>query len=102
MNLNQYTIKSQEVIQQAAAIAQGNMQQAVETGHILKALLEEDINTSTFIIKKLEANQSSLIQKLDNIVTSYPKVSGGFSSLFKQRCQPCFTKSNYLFKEFWR
>lgn len=52
MNFNNYTIKGQEVIQQAAQIAQGNQQQAVETGHVLKAILDEDPNTMGFIAKK--------------------------------------------------
>ena len=44
MNFNQYTIKAQEVVQRAVQIAQSNQQQVVETGHVLKAILEEDPN----------------------------------------------------------
>lgn len=51
MNFNQYTIKAQEVIQRAVQIAQGNQQQAVETGHVLQAILEDDPNTSQFLMK---------------------------------------------------
>ena len=76
MNLNQFTIKAQEVIQQAAAMAQANGQQSVETGHILKALLEEDPNTSGFLFKKLGVNFNILQTKLDAQIGSYPKVSG--------------------------
>ncbi|MGR3810538.1 ATP-dependent chaperone ClpB [Jiulongibacter sp. NS-SX5] len=76
MNLNQYTMKAQEVIQQAVQIAQGNQQQAVETGHLLKALLEQDPNTSSFLFKKTGVNQQTLVAKLDEVVGSYPKVSG--------------------------
>ncbi|WP_304232940.1 ATP-dependent chaperone ClpB [Jiulongibacter sediminis] len=77
MNLNQYTIKAQEVIQQAVQIAQGNQQQAVETGHLLKALLEQDPNTSSFLFNKLGVSDTLLNQKLEAIVEGYPKVSGG-------------------------
>jgi ATP-dependent Clp protease ATP-binding subunit ClpB len=76
MNFNQYTIKAQEVIQQAAQIAQANQQQAVETGHVLKAILQEDVNTSAFLMKKLNVNQSALTQALEAIVNGYPRVSG--------------------------
>ena len=76
MNFNQYTIKAQEVIQHAAQMAQGNQQQAVETGHLLKSLLEEDPNTSTFLLNKLKVRPEAITPKLENIVNSYPRVSG--------------------------
>ncbi|GAB3334411.1 ATP-dependent chaperone ClpB [Larkinella ripae] len=77
MNLNAYTIKAQEVIQQAAQIAQGNQQQSVETGHVLKAILDEDPNTMGFLSKKTGVNASRLTLALDAIVNGYPKVSVG-------------------------
>ncbi|GAB3256675.1 ATP-dependent chaperone ClpB [Larkinella harenae] len=77
MNLNSYTIKAQEVIQQAAQIAQGNQQQTVETGHVLKAILDGDPNTMGFLSKKTGVNSSRLTMALDAIVNTYPKVSGG-------------------------
>ncbi|GAB3935103.1 ATP-dependent chaperone ClpB [Larkinella terrae] len=77
MNLNTYTIKAQEVIQQAAQIAQGNQQQSVETGHVLKAIVDEDPNTMGFLSKKTGINSSRLTLALDAIVNGYPKVSVG-------------------------
>ena len=76
MNLNQLTIKAQEVIEHAAQMAKGNGQQSVETGHVLKSLLEEDPNTSGFLIKKLGINAAMLNAKLEMVVQSYPRVSG--------------------------
>jgi ATP-dependent Clp protease ATP-binding subunit ClpB len=78
MNLNQYTIKAQEVIQHAAQMAQGNQQQTIETGHVLKALLEEDPSTSGFLLKKSGASvqPDTLARTLEAIVAGYPKVSG--------------------------
>lgn len=99
MNFNQYTLKAQEIIQQAAQIAQGNAQQAVEPGHLLKALLEEEPNTSSYLLKKLEINQSLLENKLEQIVTGYPKVSGGQPYLSNDLLQ-VFTKSQSYLKEF--
>ncbi len=77
MDFNQYTIKAQEVVQHAAQIAQGNQQQSIETGHLLKSILQEDINTSAFLTRKLSVNQPRLEQALDAIINGYPKVSGG-------------------------
>jgi ATP-dependent Clp protease ATP-binding subunit ClpB len=60
MNFNQYTIKAQEVIQKASEIALSNGQQAIETGHILKAILDEDANTSAFLLNKVGSKQETI------------------------------------------
>ena len=77
MNLNNFTIKSQEAIQQAFTIAQGNTHQAVETGHLLKGVLSVAENVSSFILRKMGINLSVFNKVLDSIIDSYPKVSGG-------------------------
>ncbi len=76
MNFNNYTIKAQEVIQKAADIAFGNQQQAIEPGHLLNAILLSDENVISFIIKKLNVNRILLDTKLEEIINSYPKVTG--------------------------
>lgn len=77
MNLNNYTIKSQEAIQQAIQLATINGQQAIETGHILKGILEVDENVTPHILKKLNVNPASFEKMVDSVIKSYPKVSGG-------------------------
>jgi ATP-dependent Clp protease ATP-binding subunit ClpB len=77
MNLNNYTIKSQEAIQQALQLATVNGNQAIETGHILKAILEVDENVTPFILKKLNVNQITFTKLVDSVIKSYPKVTGG-------------------------
>ena len=52
MNLNNFTIKSQEAIQQASTIAAGNQQQAIENGHLLKGMMMQGENVSHFLLKK--------------------------------------------------
>ncbi|MGK7395234.1 MAG: ATP-dependent chaperone ClpB [Candidatus Cyclobacteriaceae bacterium M3_2C_046] len=76
MNLNNYTVKAQEVIQKSAEIAMSNQQQALEPGHLLKAVLLADENVISFLIKKLNINRMLLDNKLDEIINGYPKVSG--------------------------
>ncbi|WP_247235257.1 ATP-dependent chaperone ClpB [Telluribacter sp. SYSU D00476] len=99
MNFNQYTIKAQEVIQHAAQIAQGNQQQAIETGHVLKAILEEDISTSGFLMKKLNVNHQRLQQALDAIISGYPKVSSSQVFLGND-LSTALTKAQSYLKEF--
>lgn len=96
MNLNNFTIKSQEAIQQAAQIAAGNGQQAIENGHILKAILEIDENVTPFILKKLGVNQTVFSKAVDAIVNSYPKVSGGQPYLSNSANQAVGKATNYL------
>ncbi len=77
MNFNNYTIKSQEAIQQAQQLAQGFGNQQIENEHILKAIFEVDENVTPFILKKLNVNVAMLQQILDKQIESFPKVSGG-------------------------
>ncbi|WP_086478076.1 ATP-dependent chaperone ClpB [Arenibacter amylolyticus] len=77
MNFNNFTIKSQEAIQQAQQIAQGFGHQQIENEHIFKAISEVEENVLPFILKKLNVNISMLKQILDKELESFPKVSGG-------------------------
>ena len=77
MNLNNFTIKSQEAIQQAQQIAQSFSHQQIENEHVFKALFEVDENVLPFILKKLNVNVAILQQTLDKQLESLPKVSGG-------------------------
>src|SRR5882762_2917992 len=76
MNFEKFTIKSQEALQKASEIATSNQQQAIEPGHILKAILATDENVPNYVFKKLNINGTILETKLDEIVNSYPRVSG--------------------------
>jgi ATP-dependent Clp protease ATP-binding subunit ClpB len=99
MNLNNFTIKSQEAVQQAMQIATINSQQAIENGHLLKGIIAVDENVTPFILKKLNVNTAMFIKVLDKIVEGYPKVSGGQPYLSNAANQAVAKASNYL-KEF--
>ncbi len=77
MNLNNFTIKSQEAIQKAQEIAAGNQHQVIENIHILKALMTVDENVIPLLLKKLDVNTTVLNQAIDKIIASLPKVAGG-------------------------
>ncbi len=77
MNLNNYTIKSQEALQQAQLIAQSFGHQHIENEHLFKGIFEVDENVLPFILKKLNVNINSLKQALDKQLESFAKVSGG-------------------------
>ncbi|MFP4845832.1 ATP-dependent chaperone ClpB [Winogradskyella sp. PE311] len=77
MNFNNYTIKSQEAIQQAQQLAQGFGHQQIENEHIFKALFNVDENVLPFLLKKLNVNIALFQQILDKEMESFAKVSGG-------------------------
>ena len=95
-----YTTKTQEVIQQATSIAAANGQQAIETGHLLKAIIEEEPNTAQFLMKKLGVNQAVFLPKLEDLVNAYPKVSGSGQPYLANDAHTAMTKSESLMKEF--
>ncbi|WP_010136025.1 ATP-dependent chaperone ClpB [Ochrovirga pacifica] len=77
MNFNNYTIKSQEVVQQSQQIAQGFGHQQIENTHLLKAILEVDENVTPFLLKKLQVPVNLLTQVLEKNLQSFAKVQGG-------------------------
>ncbi len=99
MNLNNFTIKSQEAVQKAVEMVTIKGQQTIENGHILKGILEVDENVTPFILKKLNVNTPMMIAALDKIVDGYPKVSGGQPVLSNNANQTIIKASSYL-KEF--
>ncbi|MEO5583866.1 MAG: ATP-dependent chaperone ClpB [Flavobacteriales bacterium] len=99
MDLNKFTIRSQQAIQQAQTIAVGLGQQQIETGHLLKGLLEVDQDVTPFLLKKLNVNTATLLAALDRIVNGYPKVQGGEVVLSRQSSQ-VLNKALASLKEF--
>ena len=99
MDLNKFTIRSQQAIQQAQTIATGYGQQMLENGHLLKGILEVDPDVTPFLLKKLNVNVPALTQALDRIVQGYPKVSGGQISLSRYSSD-ALTKALAALKEF--
>ncbi len=77
MNLNNFTIKSQEAVAKALGIASAKQNQAVETSHILKGMLMVDENVIPYLLRKLQVNLDVFTPARDHIIDAYPKVSGG-------------------------
>ncbi|WP_299440572.1 ATP-dependent chaperone ClpB [uncultured Aquimarina sp.] len=84
MNFNNFTIKSQEAIQQAQLLTQGYGHQQIENEHIFKAIFDVDENVLPFLLKKLNVNLTILQQILDSTLESFPKVSGGDIQLSRE------------------
>lgn len=77
MNFNNFTIKSQEAVQQAVNITQARGQQAIEPVHLLAGVLKVGENVTNFIFQKLGMNAQQTALVIDKQIDSLPKVSGG-------------------------
>ena len=77
MNFNNFTIKSQEAVQQAVNLVQSRGQQAIEPEHLLAGVLKVGENVTNFIFQKLGVNGQQMETVLDKQIASLPKVSGG-------------------------
>jgi len=92
MNLNKFTIKSQEAVQQAQQIAMTNGHQSIEPVHILKGILSVDESVASYLFKKVGANHQIINQAVDSMVQSLPKVDGG-SQYLSQTANQVLTKA---------
>lgn len=99
MNFNNYTIKSQEVLQKATEIAQSNGQLGIESGHILKSILVSDPSISDFLFKKLNINKANFEAALNSLLNEYPKNSGANPYLSNDATQVLHKATGFL-KEF--
>ena len=77
MNFNNFTIKSQEAVQQAVNLVQSQGQQAIEPEHLLAGLLKVGENVTNFIFQKLGMNGRQIATVVEKQIASLPKVSGG-------------------------
>ena len=76
MNLNNFTLKAQESVQQAINIANAKGHQAVECAHLLKGLMIEAESITGFLFGKMGVNGNTITGAIDNLIDSFPKVSG--------------------------
>lgn len=84
MDLNKFTLKTQEVIQRAQQISLDKESGSIENVHLLKALLEIDQNITPHIFNKCSASLNNVQLQIDKIIQGVPKVKGGQLQLSNQ------------------
>ena len=99
MNLNNFTIKSQEAIEKAGQLATAGGQQAIDNLHILKGILEVDENVIPFLLKKLDVNLTIFTQALEKSLESLPKVSGASEQYLSPDAHKALQKASSFLKE---
>ena len=103
MDISKFTIKSQELIQSAQNDAESRGNQAVETGHLLQAILTNDKDVSPFLFEKLKVDIKLLSRVTESIVASYSKVEGAqlyLSNAMNTVLQNAFKESKNFNDEF--
>jgi ATP-dependent Clp protease ATP-binding subunit ClpB len=103
MDISKFTIKSQELIQAAQNDAESRGNQAVDTGHLLQAILTNDKDVSPFLFEKLKVDIKLLSRVTESIVTSYSKVEGAqlyLSNALNAVLQNAFKESKNFNDEF--
>jgi ATP-dependent Clp protease ATP-binding subunit ClpB len=96
MNLNNFTIKSQEALQRAQQTASENEHQAIENVHLLKGIFEVDESVTPFLLKKAGTGVDTLKKAVDKIIEGLPKVSGGDQYLSRDANKTITKAQSYL------
>ena len=77
MNINKFTIKSQEALQHSQQVAQRMGHQQIENEHLMLSLIEVDENVLPYLLGKLNVNLQLFTRVLQSSLESFPKVTGG-------------------------
>ena len=100
MTYDNFTIKAQEVILQAQQIAAGYEQQSVDTGHLLKGMLQVDDSVTDFLLKKAGINLPQFTESLDKLVWETPKVQGADKQYLTSEANKAVAAAKTLLKDF--
>ncbi len=77
MNLNNFTLKAQESVQQAFTIAEAKGQQAVECGHLLQGVISQAESITDWLFGKIGVSSTTVLKDVEKLINTYPRVSGG-------------------------
>ena len=98
MNFDNFTIKSQEIVQKAVQMARAGGNQALEPVHLLKAIIAEGDSVVKFIFQKLDISQAMVERPLEDELAKLPKVNGGEPYLSSDSSKVLESANNYASK----
>ena len=100
MTYDNFTIKAQDAILRAQQIAAGLEQQAVDTTHLIRGILEVDEHTATFLLQKMGINLPALRRELDDAIQGYPKVDGAEKQYLTNDANQALNRAKKVLAEF--
>lgn len=100
MNLNNYTIKAQELIQASQQLAFNNNNPNIETEHLLKALISDEDSPVDYLLKKNNVNVQYVEGKLDEAINRLPKATGESAQAISREMNSVLLKANASLKQF--
>jgi len=99
MDFNNYTVKAQEAVQKAQEIAYAEQNQAIDTAHLMKGLLLSDDSLTSHLLGKFNLNINLLNTKLDELMATYPKVSGAGQQYLSNEVNKVLLEANRFKQE---
>lgn len=93
MNYENFTIKTQEALQEASSIANKNDNSEIGTEHVLQALLEQQDGLIAPVVERVGVPSIELTKKVRDIVAANPKVSGAAQVYFSSSMQKVLAKA---------
>ncbi|MDD3051250.1 MAG: ATP-dependent chaperone ClpB [Candidatus Cloacimonetes bacterium] len=96
MNFNNFTVKSQEIIEKSRILAEDNKNQEIQSLHLLKALLETEESFIEPLLKKSGVDTNTLKDSLNKEISSLPGVSGNFQVYLSQEATRILSEAEKL------
>lgn len=101
MNLNNFTIKAQEILSQAQQLAYNHQSPNIETAHLLKALLDDKDGPISYLLKKNAVNISAVEGKLKELIDRQPTtINGEPAQSISREMNNVVLKAGAVLKEF--
>ena len=93
MNLNRFTIKSQDALDRARQIAEGYGHQEINSVHLLLALIQQEEGFTSSLLKKLDIDSVAIKNALKNYLNKQPKISGVYQTALSRELNEVFTQA---------
>ena len=93
MNYENFTIKTQEALQEASSIANRNDNSEIGCEHVLEALLEQKDGLIAPVVERIGIPSAELLTKVKQIISQNPKISGGAQVYFSSQLQKVIAKA---------
>lgn len=93
MNYEQFTLKTQDALQEASALAQQNDHSEIGLPHLLVAMLEQKDGITSPIVERIGVQKEALLEAARNLLNTYPKVTGNVQMQLSGEAQKVLSKA---------